>query len=95
MTISKSAPNIKLSSGALFLAEMVRRQRERQETGPETPVRTPVLPPRSAWLAAWSAEARAYLEACEGQGGQAEALVPFCISRMWTVPPVAGSRCHE
>ena len=72
MTISKSAPNIKLSSGALFLAEMVRRQRERQETGPETPVRTPVLPPRSAW----SAEARAYIEACEGQGGQDEALAP-------------------
>ena len=72
MTQSKSAPNIKLSSGALFLAEMVRRHRERQETWPETPVRTPVLPPRSAW----SAEARAYIEACEGQGGQDEALAP-------------------
>ena len=72
MTKSKSAPNIKLSSGSLFLAEMVRRQRERQETSPETPVRTPVLPPRSAW----SAEARAYIEACEGQGGQDEALAP-------------------
>ena len=72
MTQSKSAPNIKLSSGALFLAEMVRRHRERQETWPETPVRTPVLPPRSAW----SAEARAYIEACEGQGGQDEAVAP-------------------
>ena len=69
---SNSVPNVKLSSGALFLAEMVRRQRERQETSPETPVRTPVLPPRSAW----SAEARAYIEACEGQGGQDEALAP-------------------
>ena len=72
LTKSKSAPNIKLSSGSLFLAEMVRRQRAMQETSPETPVRTPVLPPRSAW----SAEARAYIEACEGQGGQDEALAP-------------------
>ena len=72
MTISKSAPNIKLSSGALFLAEVVRRHRENREKWPETPVRTPVLPPRSAW----SAEARAFIEACEGQGGQAEALAP-------------------
>ena len=31
-----------------------------------------MLPPRSAW----SAEARAYIEACEGQGGQDEALAP-------------------
>ena len=73
LTKSKSAPNIKLSSGALFLAEMVRRQRERQETGPETPVRTPVLPPRSAW----SAEARAYIEACEGQGGRGRTTSPI------------------
>ena len=73
MTKSKSAPNIKLSSGALFLAEMVRRHRERQETWPETPVRTPVLPPRSAW----SAEARAYIEACEGQGGRGRTTSPI------------------
>ena len=58
--------------GALFLAEVVRRNKENQEKWPETPVRTPVLPPRSAW----SAEARACIEAYEGQGGQAEALVP-------------------
>ena len=71
-TTSNSAPNVKLSSGALFLAEMVRRHRAMQETSPETPVRTPVWPPRSAW----SAETRAYIEACEGQGGQDEALAP-------------------
>ena len=58
--------------GALFLAEVVRRHQEMREKWPETPVRTPVLPPRSAW----SAEARACIEAYEGQGGQAEALVP-------------------
>ena len=58
--------------GALFLAEVVRRHQEMREKWPETPVRTPVLPPRSAW----SAEARTYIEACEGPGGQAEALVP-------------------
>ena len=41
-TTSNSAPNVKLSSGALSLAEMVRRHRAMQETSPETPVRTPV-----------------------------------------------------
>ena len=71
-TTSNSAPNVKLSSGVLFLAEMVRRHRAMQETSPETPVRTPVWPPRSAW----SKEARAYIEACEGIGDQDVALAP-------------------
>ena len=43
-TTSNSAPNIKLSSGTLFLAEMVRRHRAMQETSPETPVRTTCKP---------------------------------------------------
>ena len=87
---SKPSPNVKLSSGALFLAEMVRRHRERQETitetSPETPVQTPVLAPKSAWskthpsLSGGSlrAEARAYSEACEAQSGQDTVLAPRC-----------------
>ena len=71
-TQSRSAPNVKVSSGAAFLAEIVRRHAEIQATWPETPVRTPVWPPRSAW----NKEARAYIEACEGTGDQDKALVP-------------------
>ena len=71
-TQSRSAPNIKVSGGTAFLAEMLRRHAEIQATWPETPVRTPVLPPRSAW----SKEARAYIEACEGIGDQDVALAP-------------------
>ena len=76
---SKPAPNFKVSSGARFLAEMVRRSvRQHAETRArtpvwlprksttETPARTPVWLPRSAWFA----EPRAYVEACEGKGDQ-------------------------
>ena len=69
-TQSRSVPNIKVSGAAAFLAEVVRRHAEMEATSPETPVRTPVWPPRSAW----SKEARAYVEACEGKGDQDEAL---------------------
>ena len=71
---SRSAPNIKVSSGARFLAEMVRRSvrrhAETQKTSPETPVRTPVWLPRSARFT----EPRACVEDCEGKGDQDEAL---------------------
>ena len=85
---SQPSPRVKLSSGALFLAEMVRRHRERQETitetSPETPVQTPVLAPKSAWSkthpslsgGSWRAEARAYSEACEAQSGQDTVQAP-------------------
>ena len=71
---SRSAPNIKVSGGARFLAEMVRRSvrrhAETQKTSPETPVRTPVWLPRSARFT----EPRACVEDCEGKGDQDEAL---------------------
>ena len=69
-TQSRSVPNIKVSGAAAFLAEVVRRHAEMEATSPETPVRTPVWPPRSAW----SKEARAFIESCEGKGDQDEAL---------------------
>ena len=71
---SRSAPNTKVSGGARFLAEMVRRSvrrhAETQKTSPETPVRTPVWLPRSARFT----EPRACVEDCEGKGDQDEAL---------------------
>ena len=71
---SRSAPNTKVSGGARFLAEMVRRSvrrhAETQKTWPETPVRTPVWLPRSARFT----EPRACVEDCEGKGDQDEAL---------------------
>ena len=73
---SRSAPNTKVSGGARFLAEMVRRSisrhAETQKTSPDTPLWNPERPSRGAW----SVESRAYIEACEGKGDQDETLAP-------------------
>ena len=96
---SKSTPNFKVSGGARFLAEMVRRSvrqhAETQKSSPEAPMRTPVWLPRSAW----SAEPRAYVEASEGKGDdvvisrEGHSSAPLPNQKSHLAPP--GARCER